>query len=192
MIPVFQQHLWQLMLLTLAIMLFSGLPVAVVLTGVGLGFGAIGCAFDVVRLQNFGVIYYRIFGSLFNNEDIFWSAVPLLLFMRIVLHYRRIADETQECLQRLLRRTPAGLAVGTLLIGTILAPAAGMIGASVVTLSLISLPEMIEGDYQPAFSSGVVAAAGTLGVAFPPGVMLVSIAAGRHRCKFACRISIGV
>ncbi len=164
------------MLLTLAIMLFSGLPVAVVLTGIGLGFGAIGCAFDLVRWQDFGIIYYRIFGSLFNSEDIFWSAVPLLLFMGIVLHYSGIADEMQMCIERLLRRIPAGLAIGTLFIGTILAPAAGMIGASVVTLSLICLPKMVERGYLPAFSSGVVAAAGTLGVAFPPGVMLVFVA----------------
>jgi len=103
--------------------------------------------------------------------------VPLLLFMGIVLHYSGIADELQTCLQRLFRKSPAGLAIATLLIGTILAPAAGMIGASVVTLALIALPLMLEQGYKPSFASGVVAAAGTLGVAFPPGVMLVFVAA---------------
>jgi len=171
-----QQHLWMFMLLTLALGLFSGLPVALVQTGVGFGFGLIGCALHLVRLQEFQAIYYRIFGTLFDTEDVFWSAVPLLLFMGMVLHESGIASEMQTCLQRILRRFPGGLALSALVMGALLAPAAGMIGASVVTLSLIALPEMMDRGYRPAFASGAVAAAGTLGVALPPGVMLVFVA----------------
>ena len=171
-----EHHLWQLMLLMLAIMLFSGMPVAVVLTGLGLGFGVIGAGFDLVHWQDFGLIYYRVFGSLFDLDDIFWSAVPLLLFMGLVMHHSGLAGEMLNCLQKLFRRIPAGLAIASLFLGALLAPAAGMVGASVVTLSLITLPTMLQRAYRPALASGVVAASGTLGVAFPPGVMLVFVA----------------
>ena len=165
-------HLWWMMLVGLALLLFSGLPVAVVLAGVGLGFGLLGWAADLVRLSDFGMVYYRIYGTLKDSGDALWSGVPLLLFMGLVLQHCGVAQEMLRSLQFLLRRVPAGLAVAVILIGVILAPAAGMVGASVITLAIIALPLMLEQGYPPAFAAGSVAAAGALGVALPPGVML--------------------
>ncbi len=104
------------------------------------------------------------------------SAVPLLVFMGAMLQQSGIARELLSCLQVLLRRIPGGLAVAVSLIGVILAPMAGMVGAGVGTLALIALPTMLEQGYKPSFAAGVVAASGTLGVALPPGIMLFFLA----------------
>jgi tripartite ATP-independent transporter DctM subunit len=165
-------NLWWMMLISLSILLFSGLPVAVVLAGVGLGFGFLGWSVDLVRLSDFGMIYYRIYGTLKDSGDALWSGVALLLFMGLVLQHCGVAQEMLRSLQHLLRKVPASLAVAVILIGVILAPAAGMVGASVITLALIALPIMLDQGYQPSFAAGSVAAAGALGVALPPGVML--------------------
>lgn len=165
-------HLWWMMLGGLAVLLFSGLPVALVLAGVGLVFGLLGWALDMVRLSDFGMVYYRIYGTLKDSGDAQWSGVPLLLFMGLVLQHCGVAQEMLRSLQYLLRRMPGGLAVAVILIGVILAPAAGMVGASVITLAIIALPVMLEHGYRPAFAAGSIAAAGALGVVLPPGVML--------------------
>lgn len=165
-----------LMLLSLAGLIFSGLPVALVLAGVGLGFGLIGHSMGLVRLSDLGFIYERVVGTLSDSEDIMWSAVPLLVFMGAMLQESGIAGELLRCLQRLLRRVPGGLAIAVTLIGVVLAPTAGMIGASVATLALMALPTMLEQGYSPALASGAVAAAGTLGVVLPPGIMLFFLA----------------
>jgi len=152
-------NLWWMMLISLSLMLFSGLPVAVVLAGVGLAFGLVGWAVDLVRLSDFGMIYYRMYGTLRGSGDVVWSGVPMLLFMGLVLQHSGVAQEMLRALQQVLRKVPAGLAVAVILIGLILAPAAGMIGASVVTLALIALPDMLEQGYRPSFAAGAVAAA---------------------------------
>ena len=76
---LFCDYLWLMMLVALFIVLFSGLPVAVVLAGVGLAFGLVGWAVDLVRLSDFGMIYYRMYGTLRGSGDVVWSGVPLLL-----------------------------------------------------------------------------------------------------------------
>jgi tripartite ATP-independent transporter DctM subunit len=80
------------------------------------------------------------------------------------------------CLKVVLRRAPGGLAIAVTLVGVILAPAAGMIGASVATLALVALPTMLEQGYRPSFATGAIAAAGTLGMGLPPGIMLFFLA----------------
>jgi len=165
-----------LMFVVLGLLIFSGLPVAFVLMGVGLAFGLVGYGLGLVRLADFGAIYFRVYGTLADSEDIAWSAVPLLILMGAMLQQSGIARELLFCLQALLRRVPGGLAVAVSLIGVILAPMAGMVGAGVGTLALIALPTMLEQGYKPSFAAGVVAAAGTLGVALPPGIMLFFLA----------------
>ena len=165
-----------LMFVALGAGIFCGLPVAVVLTGVGLGFGLVGCAVGWMRLTDFGAIYHRVYGTLSDSEDIMWAAVPLLIFMGAVLEGSGTARDFLTVLQRLLRRVPGGLAIAVTLIGILLAPAAGMVGASVATLALIALPTLLERGYPPSLAAGTVAAAGTLGVGMPPGIMLFFLA----------------
>lgn len=136
-------HIALLMFVALGLLIFSGLPVALVLTGVGVGFGLLGYATGLVRLADFGAIYHRVYGTLSDSEDIQWAAVPLLIFMGAILQQSGMARELLQSLQRLLRRVPGGLPMAVALIGVVLAPAAGMVGASVTTLTLIALPPML-------------------------------------------------
>lgn len=162
------------MLVVLALMLLTGYPVAFVLAGVGMLFAAMGMLlgeFPLVALFN---IPLRVWGSI--NGSLIYPAVPMLLFMGIALERSGVAAELLECLQRILARVPGNLAVSITVMGIILAPSAGLVGASVVTLALIGLPTMLRQGYRPAVAAGSVAAAGTLGIILPPGVMLFFLA----------------
>lgn len=165
-----------LMFVALGAGIFSGLPVAFVLIAVGLGFGLVGYGLGLIRPTDLGVVYYRIYGTLSDTEDIAWATVPLLILMGTTLQASGIARDLLLGLQRLFRRVPGGLAIAATLIGVVLAPTAGMVGAVVGTLALITLPTMLERGYKPSFAAGTVAAAGTLGVALPPGIMLFFLA----------------
>ena len=100
----------------------------------------------------------------------------MLLFMGLALEKSGAAREMLLCLRLLLGRIPAGLTIAVTLLGILLAPAAGLIGASVATLALVALPTMLEQGYKPSFATGSVAAAGTLGIILPPGIMLFFLA----------------
>ena len=129
------------MVLALALLLFSGYPVALILIGVALGFGVIGYALGQLPLVAFFNIPLRIYSTL--GENLIYPAVPMLLFMGIALERSGIGRELLLCLQVLLRRVPASQAVAVTVIGVILAPSAGLVGASVATLAYLALPTML-------------------------------------------------
>ena len=159
------------MFVTMAIMLFSGYPVAFVLGGVGLAFGLVGYAFDVLQLRQYFNLVPRVFGGVVANQVL--VAVPMFIFMGTVFEKSGVANDLLRCLQVLLRRIPGGLAMAVTLMGTIMAATTGIVGASVVMLTLIALPTMIEARYNKPLATGTIAAAGTLGVLIPPSIMLV-------------------
>jgi tripartite ATP-independent transporter DctM subunit len=175
-VSVFADHIAILMFVALGVVIFTGLPVALALTGVGLAFGLAGYALGLVRPGDFGVIYHRVYGTLSDSEDIQWAAVPLLILMGAILQRSGIARESLLSLQTLLRHVPGGLPMAVTLVGVVLAPTAGMVGASAATLALIALPTMLEQGYRAPFASGTIAAAGALGVGLPPGIMLFFLA----------------
>ena len=164
-----------LMLVSLALLLFSGLPVAFILAGLGIVFSLIGVVIGEmpsIALYNIPVRMYRTISNSF-----IYPAVAMLLFMSVALERSGIARDMLLVLNALLRRVPGGLPIAVTLIGVLLAPAAGLIGASVVTLAMVALPTMLEKGYRTALAAGSVAAAGTLGVVLPPAVMLFFLAA---------------
>ncbi len=163
-----------LMAATLAVFLFAGFPVALTLAAVGFAFALLGNALDLFPVVALFNLPLRMYSNL--GENLIYPAVPMLLFMGIALERSGIARELLTCLDRMLRRTPGSLAVAVVVIGVILAPSAGLIGASVATLALIALPSMLAQGYRTSFASGSVAAAGTLGLIFPPGLMLFFLA----------------
>jgi len=163
-----------LMFVALAVLLFSGFPVAFVLGGVGLGFGLIGILVDEFLFIQFHSLPSRIFGGIM--ESLILTAIPMFIFMGTMLEKSGIARDLLNCLQVLLRRVPGGLALAVTLMGTILAATTGIIGASVVMMSLLALPVMIRRDYQPELATGTIAASGTLGILIPPSIMLVIMA----------------
>jgi len=165
-----------LMFAALGCLLFSGYPVAFVLGGVGLGFAFITIFIDdfLFDWPQFGAIPSRIFGGV--SENLILTAIPMFIFMGTMLERSGIARDLLNCLQVLLRRVPGGLALAVVLMGTILAATTGIIGASVVMMTLLALPVMLNRSYSPSLATGTIAASGTLGILIPPSIMLVIMA----------------
>ncbi len=164
-------HLGLLMFLAMALLLFTGFPVAFVLAGVSLGFGALGWALEVFNPLQFYNLLVRIWGGVAASQVL--VAIPMFIFMGTVLERSGIATDLLNTLQVLTRRIPGGLAMSVTLMGTIMAATTGIIGASVVMLTLIALPAMLERRYNTELAVGTIAASGTLGILIPPSIMLV-------------------
>lgn len=164
------------MFVALGILLFSGFPVAFVLGGVGLAFGFIAFFIDpwLFDLAQFGALPSRLFGAI--AENLILTAIPMFILMGTMLERSGVAQDMLNCLQVLLRRVPGGLALAVTLMGTILAATTGIVGASVVMMSLLALPVMMQRGYAPTLATGTVAASGTLGILIPPSIMLVIMA----------------
>ncbi len=162
------------MFLALALLLFSGYPVAFILGGVGLAFGFLGIHFDVFSLIEFFNILSRVWGGV--CENLILVAVPMFIFMGTMLERSGVAKDLLYCLQVLLRKTPGGLALSVTIMGTIMAATTGIIGASVVMMTLLALPVMLDRKYDVSLATGTIAASGTLGILIPPSIMLVIMA----------------
>jgi len=145
-----------LMFAGLAIFLFSGYPVAFVLGGIGLAFALITIQVDdfLFSWDQFGAIPSRIYGNI--SVSLILTAIPMFIFMGTMLERSGIARDLLNCLQVLLRRVPGGLALAVTLMGTILAAATGIIGASVVMMSLLALPVMMARNYPHSLASGTI------------------------------------
>ncbi len=169
-----EDYLAVIMFATLVVLLFSGYPVAFVIGGAGVLFGFIGYALDLFSLIEFFNIAVRIWGTAAENPVL--VAVPMFIFMGTMLEKSGVADSLLYTLQVLLRRVPGGLAMSITLMGTILAATTGIIGASVVMMTLLALPTMLERGYDKRLATGTIAASGTLGILIPPSIMLVIMA----------------
>jgi tripartite ATP-independent transporter DctM subunit len=165
------QHLSVFLFLFLAILLFTGYPVAFVLGGIAIFFGAVGMAFGVFEPMMFFNLLPRIWGGIAANPIL--VAVPMFIFMGTVLERSGVANDLLHALQVLTRRVPGGLAMSVTLMGTIMAATTGIVGASVVMLTLVALPAMLARGYQKELTVGTIASAGTLGILIPPSIMLV-------------------
>ena len=168
-----EDYLPAFMFAALAVLLFTGFPVGFVLGGVGLMFGFIGIYFDVFSQIEFFNLVLRVWGI---ADNLVLTAIPMFIFMGTMLERSGVAANLLYCLQVLLRRTPGGLALAVTVMGTILAATTGIIGASVVMISLMALPVMLERKYNMELATGTVAASGTLGILIPPSIMLVVMA----------------
>lgn len=164
------------MLVVLGAALFVGLPVAVVLIGVAFLFAGAGLLTGTVRIEDMGAIFHRVYGTLSDRDEVLYAAVPMLLFMGAVLHESRLASDLLAGAARLFGRVRGGPAIATLAVAAIQAPAAGMVGASTGALALYALPALKRHGYREQEAAGLVAAAGTLGVIAPPGIMLFFVA----------------
>ena len=165
------QHLSIFLFVALAALLFTGYPVAFVLGGIAILFGALGMAFGVFEPMMFFNLLPRIWGGIAANPIL--VAVPMFIFMGTVLERSGVANDLLHALQVLTRRVPGGLAMSVTLMGTIMAATTGIVGASVVMLTLVALPAMMQRGYQKELAVGTIASAGTLGILIPPSIMLV-------------------
>ena len=174
MLDLFIDYMPLFMFLVLAILLFSGYPVAAVLGGTGLGFGYLGVYLGVFVPIEFFNIVGRIWSGIADNLVL--VAIPMFIFMGTMLEKSGVARDLLYCLQILLRRVPGGLALAVTAMGTIMAATTGIIGASVVMMTLMALPIMLQRQYSVPLATGTIAASGTLGILIPPSIMLVIMA----------------
>jgi len=164
-------HLAVFMFVSLVLLMFIGYPVAFVLGAIGIFFGFLGILGGVFSMLQFGNLLPRIYGQAIQNPVL--VAVPMFIFMGTMLEKSKVADELLYALQVLLRRVPGGLALAVAILGTIMAATTGIVGASVIMLTLIALPPMLARGYNKELAVGCIAAAGTLGILIPPSIMLV-------------------
>lgn len=159
-----------LMFLAVCVFLLAGFPVALTLAGVGLVFATLGTLLGVFDVSYLSAIPTRIFGTIGNETLI---AVPLFILMGNILERARIAEDLLKNMAQLFGGRPGGLGVAVILVGALLAASTGIVGATVVTMGLLSLPSMLRAGYSPALASGTICATGTLGQIIPPSIALV-------------------
>ncbi|MBU1344721.1 MAG: TRAP transporter large permease subunit [Proteobacteria bacterium] len=154
---------WLFLVLTIALM--GGFPVTFTMMGTSFLFGLIGLHpgfFDLLPLRMWGIM---------NNTML--MAVPLFIFMGLALEKSGLAKELLETMEELFRNVRGGLAISVVMVGALLGASTGIVGATVVTMGLMSLPTMLKHNYSKSFASGTVAASGTLGQIIPPSIVLL-------------------
>ncbi|MCZ8310183.1 MAG: TRAP transporter large permease subunit [Magnetospirillum sp.] len=159
-----------LMFLSLCLLILTGVPVVFILTGCAVVFGAVGWALGAFDPFLLGALAQRIFGTMTSEVLI---AIPLFVFMGIMLEKSKIAEELLEAMGRLFGSVRGGLAISVSIVGALLAASTGIVGATVVTMGLMALPAMLRRGYDPAFACGTICAAGTLGQIIPPSTVMV-------------------
>ena len=159
-----------LFFLIVCLVLMAGYPVALSLTGVSLGFAAIGTMSDVFDTAYISLIPNRIYGLLIN-QNLF--AVPLFVFMGTMLERSRIAEDLLKNMAIAFGKFPGGLGISVIIVGMLLAASTGIVGATVVTMGILSLPTMMKAGYKPSLACGTLCATGTLGQIIPPSICLV-------------------
>ncbi|MDA1351760.1 MAG: TRAP transporter large permease subunit [Proteobacteria bacterium] len=159
-----------LMFLVACLVLMAGYPVAFSLAGTALIFAMVGAVtghFDMAFLQ---ALPNRLFGTMENTTLI---AVPLFILMGVMLEKSRLSEDLLESMADLFGEFRSGLGISVVLVGALLAASTGIVGATVVTMGLMSLPTMLKRGYSPAQATGLIAATGTLGQIIPPSIALV-------------------
>ena len=164
-----------ILFISIFITVLKGYPVSFTLGGLSILF-ALGCTIfapDFVDLKDMRLLSYRMFGVI-NNYVL--MAVPLFIFMGIMLEKSGLAEALLESMAVLFGKFKGGLAISVVLVGALLAASTGIVGATVVTMGLISLPTLIKRGYSIPLATGTIAASGTLGVIIPPSILLVLLA----------------
>ena len=160
-----KEYLDLIMVIALILCLLGGYPVAWTLGGIATLFGIVGFGFDF-----FMFLPLRIWGRMTNFTLV---AVPLFVFMGVVLERSGLAEDLLETMGDLFGKIRGGLAISIVLVGAVLGASTGIVGATVVTMGVISLPVMLKSGYKAEMATGVISASGTLGQIIPPSIILV-------------------
>jgi len=164
-------ELYPLLMFGMAVLiLLMGYPVAFSLSGTAIAFAGIGLLTGHFDISFLGAFPSRIYGIMGNQTLI---AIPLFIFMGIMLERSKISEELLETMGFLFGSIRGGLGISICIVGTLLAASTGIVGATVVTMGLISLPVMLKYNYSPSFATGIITASGTLGQIIPPSIILV-------------------
>lgn len=166
------EYLSLYLFLAVCLLLMLGYPVAFTLAGTGLVFavgGVLGGVFDAGFLS---ALPGRIYGTINNTTLI---AVPLFILMGNILEKSRVAEELLDSMARVFGGMRGGLGISVVVVGMFLAASTGIVGATVVTMGLLSLPTMLRSGYSPSLATGTICATGTLGQIIPPSIVLVML-----------------
>ncbi|WP_323035680.1 TRAP transporter large permease subunit [Pararhodobacter sp.] len=161
-------------------MLMLGFPVAFTLAGTSILFGLVGLWLGVFDFSNMAALAGRYTGYMTNEVLV---AVPLFIFMGVMLERSNIAEQLLTTMSKLFGNMRGGLGISVVIVGALLAASTGVVGATVVTMGLISLPAMIKAGYNPKLACGTISASGTLGQIIPPSTVLIfmgDMIAGMH------------
>jgi tripartite ATP-independent transporter DctM subunit len=178
-----------LMVAAVIVTLMAGYPVALTLAGVSLAFATLGHALGIMSLTILGALPDRIFGVMTNEVLL---AIPLFIFMGVMLERSRVAEDLLETMGRLFGSLRGGLGISVIVVGTLLAAAKGVVGATTVTMGLIALPAMLRFGYDPRLAAGTVAATATLAQIFPPATVLVLLGDQLGNAYQAAQLSKGI
>ena len=162
-----------LFLILVFVSLLSGFPVAFILSGVSLLFAFVGVIFGFFDYSFLMAFPNRLFGVMGNQNLL---AVPLFIFMGLVLEKTKIAENLIQDMNAMFNKTDSGLAISVVVVGALMAASTGIVGASVVTLGLLTYPVLIKNGYSPSIASGTICASGTLGQIIPPSLVLILLA----------------
>lgn len=184
----FAETLAVLMVVAVCGFLFFGYPVALTLGGVSLAFAAFGHVGGAMSFSFLGALPQRVFGVMTNEVLL---AIPLFVFMGVMLERSRIAEELLETMGRLFGALRGGLGISVAIVGTLLAAAKGVVGATTVTMGLIVLPTMLRHGYDRKLAAGTVAATATLAQIFPPATVLVLLGDQLSTAYQAAQLSQG-
>lgn len=158
------------MFLALCATLIMGYSVAMSLAGVALIFAGIGYLMGA-DMGTLPAIINRLYGGVMTNESLI--AVPTFVFMGLTMQKAKIAEDLLDTMTLLFGGVRGGLAFSIVIVGALLAAATGIVGATVVTMGLLSLPVMLKRGYSPSLACGVISASGTLGQIIPPSIVLI-------------------
>ena len=159
-----------LLFLSVFIVLLAGYPVAFSLAGTALAFSLIGTLSGTFDPSFLEAIPNRLYGIMTNETLI---AVPLFVFMGVMLERSKVAEQLLDTMAMLFGPLRGGLGISVMIVGMLLAASTGIVGATVVTMGLLSLPTMMKRGYDPGVASGAICASGTLGQIIPPSIVLV-------------------
>ena len=171
------------------IFLLSGIPAGFVLSGNSLLFSLIGSSIGFFDYSFLQAIPNRIFGIMSNQNLL---AVPLFIFMGLTLEKTKIAEELLEAMNSLYKNSNGGLAISVVIVGILMGASTGIVGASVITLGLLSLPVMLKNNYPKSLSCGVICASGTLGQIIPPSLVLILLADVTSSAYQQAQLDMGV
>ncbi len=160
-----QEYMALIMFTAVFALLLAGYPVAFTIGGVSLFFGLMGFGFDFFHL-----LPLRIWGTMKNFTLL---AVPLFIYMGVMLEKSGLAEELLETMALVFSRIKGGLAISVVAVGALMGASTGIVGATVVTMGLLSVPTMLKRNYNKSLTTGTVAASGTLGQIIPPSIVLV-------------------
>lgn len=170
--------------------LLGGYSVALTLGGVALLFALIGIGFDVFPSAFLKGFPNRVHGSSIMSNEVL-IAVPLFVLMGVILERSRVAEDLLNIASRLLGKLRGGLGYAVVLVGALLAASTGIVGATVITMTLIALPSMLRQNYDPRLATGTIAASGTLGQIIPPSIVLILLADAISNAASQASLNLG-